>query len=186
MVNDILTLAFFPYLTGYTYNRLARWQRIAKTPSQTELTPTMITRLTQSITESERMELFRLRAGRLEKDELCAVDSTSRSAYGDSLADIKWGRNKDRLPLEQTLEVVVYSLDSHMPIYYRTFPGNIPEFPGALRRTQPTEPRRVPKGDSGHRQGIRVARQPGAVHTSQAADDHVRQGTPESGHGKDP
>lgn len=127
MVNDILTLAFFPYLTGYTYNRLARWQRIAKTPSQTELTPTMITRLTQSITESERMELFRLRAGRLEKDELCAVDSTSRSAYGDSLADIKWGRNKDRLPLEQTLEVVVYSLDSHMPIYYRTFPGNIPD-----------------------------------------------------------
>lgn len=127
MVDDILTLAFFPYLTGYTYNRLARWQRIAKTPSRAELTPTMITRLTQSITESERMELFRLRAGRLEKDELCAVDSTSRSAHGDSLADIKWGRNKDRLPLEQTLEVVVYSLESHMPIYYRTFPGNIPD-----------------------------------------------------------
>jgi len=127
MVNDILTLAFFPYLTGYTYNRLARWQRIAKTPSRAELTPTMITRLTQSITESERMELFRLRAGRLEKSELCAVDSTSRSAYGDSLADIKWGRNKEGLPLEQTLEVVVYSLDSHMPIYYRTFPGNIPD-----------------------------------------------------------
>jgi len=127
MVNDILTLAFFPYLTGYTYNRLARWQRIARTPSRAELTPTMITRLTQSITESERMELFRLRAGRLEEGELCAVDSTSRSAYGDSLADIKWGRNKDRLPLEQTLEVVVYSLDSHMPIYYRTFPGNIPD-----------------------------------------------------------
>ena len=34
MVNDILTLAFFPYLTGYTYNRLARWQRIAKAPSR--------------------------------------------------------------------------------------------------------------------------------------------------------
>jgi len=127
MVNDILTLAFYPYLTGHTYNRLARWQRIVKTPSQGELTPTMITRLTQSITESERMELFRLRASRLEKGELCAVDSTSRSAYGDTLADVKWGRNKDGLPLEQTLEVVVYSLDSHMPIYYRTFPGNIPD-----------------------------------------------------------
>ena len=127
MVNDILTLSFFPFLTGHTYNRLARWQRIAKTPSKAELTPSMITRLTQSITESERMELFRLRAGRLEKGELCAVDSTSRSAYGETLADVKWGRNKDRLPLEQNLEVVVYSLDSHMPIYYRTFPGNIPD-----------------------------------------------------------
>jgi hypothetical protein len=127
MVNDVLTLAYFPYLTGYTYNRLARWQRISKSPSEVELTPTMITRLTQSISERERMELFRLRAGRLGKGELCAVDSTSRSAYGASLADIKWGRNKEGLPLEQTLEVVVYSLDSHMPIYYRTFPGNIPD-----------------------------------------------------------
>ena len=34
MVDDILTLAFVPYLTGYTYNRLARWQRIAKAPSR--------------------------------------------------------------------------------------------------------------------------------------------------------
>ena len=27
----------------------------------------------------------------------------------------------------QTSEVVVYSLDDHMPVYYRTFPGNIPD-----------------------------------------------------------
>lgn len=127
MVDSIMTLAFFPYLTGYTYNRLARWQRVTKTPSDVELTPTLITRLTQSITESNRMNLFALRANRMGKSELCAVDSTSRSAYGDSLADIKWGRNKEDVALEQTLEVVVYSLSSHMPIYYRTFPGNIPD-----------------------------------------------------------
>jgi len=127
MVQDVLTLAFFPYLTGYSYSRLARWQKIAKLPSTRELTPTMITRLTQSITESQRMEMFKLRAARLEKDELCAVDSTSRSAWGKTLTDIKWGKNKERIPLPQTLEVVVYSLTSHMPIYYRTFPGNIPD-----------------------------------------------------------
>lgn len=50
----------------------------------------------------------------------------TRSAYGSSLADIKWGRNKEHVPLPQTSEVV-YSLDSHMPVYYRTFPGNIPD-----------------------------------------------------------
>ncbi len=66
-------------------------------------------------------------ADRLDKDGLCAVDSTTRSAYGSSLADIKWGRNKEHVPLPQTSEVVVYSLDSHMPVYYRTFPGNIPD-----------------------------------------------------------
>ena len=127
IVDDIITLAVFPYLTKFTYNRVARWQRAARAPSSRELTPTAITRLTQSITEQNRMDLLRLRAARLGKDELCAVDSTSRSAYGDSLADIRWGKNRERLPLAQTIEVVVYTLSSHMPVYYRTFPGNIPD-----------------------------------------------------------
>ena len=127
IVDDILTLAIFPYITKFTYNRVARWQRTAKSPSSRELTPKSITLLTQSITEQHRMDLLRLRAARLGKDELCAVDSTSRSAYGSSLADIHWGKNKDRLPLEQTTEVVVYTLSGHMPVYYRTFPGNMPD-----------------------------------------------------------
>jgi len=127
IVDDIITLAIFPYLTKYTYSRVARWQRVAGAPSSRELTPTEITRLTQSITERHRMDLLRLRASRLQKDELCAVDSTSRSAYGDSLADIRWGKSRERLPLEQTTEVVVYTLSSHLPVYYRTFPGNMPD-----------------------------------------------------------
>ena len=130
IVDDIITLAMFPYITNFTYNRVARWQGVAKTPSMRELTPTAITRLTQFITEQHRMDLLRLRAARLQKDELCAVDSTSRAAYGSSLADIHWGKSKDRLPLEQTTEVVVYTLTSHMPVYYRTFPGNMPDSRG--------------------------------------------------------
>ena len=127
IVDDIMTLAMFPYLTKFNYSRVARWQKIAAAPSSRELTPKAITLLTQSIGEQHRMDLLRLRAARLGKDELCAVDSTSRSAYGWSLADIRWGKNRDRLPLEQTMEVVVYTLSSHMPIYYRTFPGNMPD-----------------------------------------------------------
>lgn len=127
MVNSILTLAYFSVLTGYTFNRVARWQRIERTPCQKELTSPAITYLTQSISEKERMELFRLRAARLGDNAVCAVDSTSRSAYGSSLADIKWGKNKEGVRLPQTSEVVAYSLDDHMPVYYRTFPGNIPD-----------------------------------------------------------
>ena len=127
IVDDILTLAMFPYITKYTYSRVARWQRAVKSPSARELTPKAITLLTQSITEQNRMDLLKRRAARLAKDELCAVDSTSRSAYGGSLADIHWGKNKEGLPLEQTTEVVVYTLSSHMPVYYRTFPGNKPD-----------------------------------------------------------
>ena len=127
LVDDLLTLAMFPHLTGYTFNRVARWQRIARAPSSRELTPSIITRLTQSITERDRMELLKLRSTRIGKGEVCGIDSTTRSAYGGCLTDIRWGRNKDGLRLRQTHEVVVYSLSSHLPIYYRTFPGNIPD-----------------------------------------------------------
>lgn len=126
-VNDVMTLAMFPYLTGFNYSRVARWQRVAKSPSEDPLTSCYITRLTQSITEHQRMQLFSLRASRVSKHAFCAIDSTTRSAYGDSLADIKWGKNKEGVALPQTLEVVVYTLDDHMPIYYLSLPGNIPD-----------------------------------------------------------
>ena len=127
MADAIMTLAMYHITTGNTFNRAAHWQRIVRVPYRRPLTSPDITYLTQSITEQHRMDLFRLRAARTKDGDLCAVDSTTRSAYGSSLADIKWGRNKERLPLEQTTEVVVYDLNTHMPIYYRTFPGNIPD-----------------------------------------------------------
>ncbi|MCF0173617.1 MAG: transposase [Bacteroidales bacterium] len=127
MVNDILTLAYFPFIDNISYSHLAQWQREVKAPSERQLTSTAITRLTQSITEKHRMDLFRLRAKRLEKGELCAVDSTSMSTYGFNIADIRWGKNKEHLPLRQTVEIVVYSLTSHMPIYYRELAGNMPD-----------------------------------------------------------
>lgn len=127
MVNDVLTMAYFPFVDNLSYNQLSQWQKEVKAPSEHELNSVNITRLTQSITEKHRMDLFRCMAGRVGKGELCAVDSTSMSTYGFNLVDIRWGKNKERLPLRQTLEVVVYSLTSHMPIYYRELPGNMPD-----------------------------------------------------------
>jgi transposase len=127
MADAILSIAMYQVSNGGSFNRIAHWQRIEKTPYTRPITAPFITKLTQSITEENRMSMFRLRAARVKDGDLCAVDSTSRSAYGNSLADIKWGKNKERLPLEQTNEVVVYDLSTHMPIYYRTFPGNIPD-----------------------------------------------------------
>lgn len=127
IVDDILTIAMYLVTTGHSCNRIARWQDIEKAPSSSTLTPVAVTRLMQSITEENRMTLMGLRGRRLKKDELCAVDTTSRSAYGDSLADIRWGKNKEGLALPQTDEMVVYGLESHMPVYYRQFPGNMPD-----------------------------------------------------------
>jgi len=125
LVDDVLTLAMFPYVTGDTYNRVERWQRIVKAPSSRVLSPSAITRLTQAIGESHRMSLIQHRLSRVGADDVLALDSTTRSAYGSTLANIRWGKNKERVALPQTVEVVVYSLDAHEPVYYNTFPGNI-------------------------------------------------------------
>ena len=57
-VDDIMTLAMFPYISSYSYSRLARWQRYTKTPSAREISPGDITRLTQSITEKDRRPCY--------------------------------------------------------------------------------------------------------------------------------
>lgn len=125
--NEVLTMAYFPFIDNLSYSHLSRWQREVKAPTDISLTPKTVTLLTQSITEQNRMDMFRCRALRIGKDELCAVDSTSISAYGFNIVDIRWGRNKEHLPLRQTVEVVVYSLTSHMPIFYMELPGNMPD-----------------------------------------------------------
>ena len=95
VVNDILTLAYFPIITEYSYRRLPRWQRIVKTSSERELSPCYVTRLTQSITEQHRKEFLQLRASKLSSEEILAVDSTSRSAWVTALLIYIGARTKN-------------------------------------------------------------------------------------------
>ena len=126
-VDAIMSIAMYQVSNGGSFNRIHHWQQIEKAPSAIPLTAPFITSLTQSISEENRMDMFRLRAARVGDGDLCALDSTTQTAWGGSLADIMYGRNKEHLPLPVTTEVVVYDLDTHMPIYYRSFPGNIPD-----------------------------------------------------------
>lgn len=123
-VNEVLSLALFPYLSGKNYSRFAKWQNTHKTLLDYQLTSPGITRLTQSITDDDRMNLIKLRLKRQPKDSFVDCDSTTRSAWGKCLADIHWGHNKDNPKLQNTVETVVYALSTHQPVYYRTFPGN--------------------------------------------------------------
>ena len=125
MVNGILTVAMFPYVTTYNLSRLEKWQELEKYPSDRILSPPAVTCLTQSITEAHRIRFLRERARHLLDDELLAVDSTTKSGWGDALINIRWGKNKERIPLEVTVEAVLYSLTTHQPVYYRVFPGNM-------------------------------------------------------------
>ncbi len=126
-VNDILTLSYFLFSGGSTYNHVEAWQKVEKTPSDYFLLPYNITRLTQKISAENRKDLFSLRSKRIDDEDLCAIDSTSCSTYGKRLADIRYGRNKENDNLPQTIESVVYSLKKHAPIYFRSFQGNTPD-----------------------------------------------------------
>ena len=127
VVNDILTLAIFPYLTRKNFDRLAHEQRITHYPSEDVLTSPYITRFTQGITAQNRMDFCKLRIERQPEGAYLACDSTTRSAWGRCIAEIHYGRNKDNKDMNCTLEVVVYSLSTHEPVYYRMFPGNEPD-----------------------------------------------------------
>lgn len=122
---DVLSLAMYAYLTQQAYSHMGEWQEVMRFPAVHRLTPPAITTITQSITEQNRMDLFRCRKARLGAHCLCALDSTTRSSEGSVLSDVRFGKSKDGGYRKQTTEVVVYSLDTHEPIYYRTFPGNM-------------------------------------------------------------
>ena len=123
--NIVLTIAFFLIIERDTYHNIEEWPNTRKLPYDNSMNSKFITEFTQNITEQNRMDFLKCRAARLNPDEICAVDSTSRSAWGSSLAEIKYGYNKDHLPLPQTVEVVVYTLSQHGPVYYRIYPGNM-------------------------------------------------------------
>ena len=123
--NIILTIAFFLIIERDSYHNIEEWPNTRKLPYDNSMNSKFITEFTQNITEQNRMDFLKCRAARLNPDEICAVDSTSRSAWGSSLAEIKYGYNKDHLPLPQTVEVVVYTLSQHGPVYYRIYPGNM-------------------------------------------------------------
>ena len=124
-VNIVLTIAFFLIIERDSYHNIEEWPNTRKLPYDNSMNSKFITEFTQNITEQNRMDFLKCRAARLNPDEICAVDSTSRSAWGSSLAEIKYGYNKDHLPLPQTVEVVVYTLSQHGPVYYRIYPGNM-------------------------------------------------------------
>ena len=129
MTSDILTLAYHMFLTKHSWNRVDRWQKIEKTPPPGDvrpLTAPYITKLTQRITEQNRSDLIRLRMRMIDNDDLVCIDSTTHSGYGGKrLCEIDFGKNKDDKQLPCTVETMAYSLNSHMPVYYQTFQGNM-------------------------------------------------------------
>jgi len=125
IVGDLLSLAYFSLLHEDCYNHFETRQRVEWYPTRKTLDPSAITRLTQSLTEQNRQDLFACRKARIAEDSWIGIDSTSYSDYGFGLADRHHGKNKEHDPLPQVNQLVMYDLKASMPVYYRKLPGNI-------------------------------------------------------------
>ncbi len=121
------TLAYYNILHDDCYNHLESWQKIEWYPSPKVLTPSCITRITQSLSEDDKQSLFALRRRRMTTDAWCGIDSTTYSYYGQSLAETRWGRNKEHDRLPQLNQLFIYDISQSMPVYYRRMPGNMPD-----------------------------------------------------------
>lgn len=125
IVADILSVAMYLYLVKLPLSHMQAWQELGRFPAQRTLSPKSVTILSQSITQENIDCFFRLRRKQIPKNDLCAVDSTTRRSYGNCLARVTWGESKEGGKHLQTAEVIVYSLMQHEPIMYFTFPGNM-------------------------------------------------------------
>ena len=119
--DDILTLAYYPFLTGTSFLRFYRWQSTTKVPSSRPL-ETLIGESLAAISRSAFHRFMDLRRKRHDGERLVAVDSVVRLSSGNAVSDRKWGQKTERIHFQSTVEAVAYSLDAHVPVVYSTFP----------------------------------------------------------------
>ena len=55
------------------------------------------------------------------------LPTASRAARGGGFAEIRWDRSKERLSLVQKTEVVVHTHSNKTAVFYRAFPGKMPD-----------------------------------------------------------
>ena len=120
VVNELLSLAFYPYISGKNYNRFAKWQQNYKTLLDYKLDARAIVRLIQQVTYDQWSALIKLRIKRLSQ----AHDSNSKingcSSCGKCLCQIYWVKNKTCCNCMNAV-LVVYAAATHEIVYYSVF-----------------------------------------------------------------
>ncbi len=124
----VLSISYFLIISEKNFNRMESEAKIQWFPTQDGLSPDAITRLSQSITREQINSFMALRKKRNTSDKgWFGVDSTSISSYSRFLSDAHWGKNKEHDNLKQLNLMVMYDMESELPVHYRNLPGNIPD-----------------------------------------------------------
>ena len=127
--DDLLTLTYYPFLTGTSFLRFPRWQAKTKVPSERSL-DTMVTDSLATVSRTAFHHFMDLRRRRHDGERLAAVDSVVRLSSGDAVSDRKWGQKTERIHFQSNIEAVAYSLDTHIPVVYSSFPEAVTDARG--------------------------------------------------------
>ena len=133
----VLSIAYFIILNQD--NNISRYPTFAEAtrlPWGAPLHPSSIGRIFRKIKKQQIEKYFSaLQEGLIEQkrevgddDKLTlALDSTSISSYANKLPNVERGRNKDEDNLPQINLLMLVESKSGLPIFYRTYDGNVPD-----------------------------------------------------------
>lgn len=124
---EILTVSHYMLLRGNVMYYLPDWSEETVSFGETHLSSAGISRLFSGITENERICFFNDWMKRKKNTEYLAYDVTSISSYGKNMENLEWGYNRDKEKLPQINVGMYFGEESKLPLYYRVYPGSIPD-----------------------------------------------------------
>jgi len=127
--DGLLTLAYYPFLTGTSFLRFQRWQASTKVPSGLPL-ESIVSGSLASVNRISFRRFMDLRRNRYRDRRLCAVDSVVRRSSGSSVSDRRWGQKIERIHFQSTVEAVAYTLDDHVPVIFSSYPEAVTDARG--------------------------------------------------------
>ena len=124
---DILTVSHYMMIRGNVMYYLPDWAEETVTFGGGHLSSGRISRLFSGINENERICFFNDWMKRKKNTEYLAYDVTSISSYGKNMENLEWGYNRDKEKLPQINMGMYFGEESRLPLYYRIYPGSIPD-----------------------------------------------------------
>lgn len=125
--DEILTIAQYMFSEGNVMYYLPDWQETKLSFSKTALLSGALSRIFSRIDNRSRIAFFNDWMKKRKTQEFVAYDVTSISSYGKGLLNAEWGYNRDKEKLPQINFGMYYGEESMLPLYYRIYPGSIPD-----------------------------------------------------------
>ena len=125
----LLALMFFDISEAQPLYLFPSWAEATTLPAIPTFTSKTLTTFTRKLgqMEAERLEFSKQWSQTLGEVHAIVFDITSLSSYSAFLPDIEWGYNRDREKLPQLNVGILYAEQANLPLYYRVYPGSIPD-----------------------------------------------------------